>query len=302
MIASNIYAQTLPAWVNQDPILKKEIEKINVKGSFLSDSIKIGLPVYYVLKVKYPTQIQLVFPDTNYNFQPFTLLKKRYFPTKTTENQSVDSAVYEFTTFEINKIQKMQLPVYVVGVKDSFALMPTPDSVFLVEMVKAKDLVRTPPKTILKYQPVQEYFNYPYLISALLIVLIVILVIWGLLGNQIIKAYQMFQFRTRHAIFIKEYNRLITRVLTRQSAEDIEKALGLWKKHLEYVENQPFSTYTSKEIGQVVSDNTLVESLKNIDKAIYGKEISEEIGSSLSNLRNFSINRYEKKREKLRNA
>jgi hypothetical protein len=272
------------------------------QGFFLQDSVKIGLSFFYALTYRHPAQTQVVFPDSSYKFQPFELVKKTYFPTRTEAQISTDSVVYELKTFEIDKVQKLALPVFVSSERDCTQVVyALSDSVFLQELVK-QNPENLPLKAITTYQPVQEYFNYPYLITGILVFLVIVIIIWGLLGKQILKAYQMFQFRTRHAIFLKEFGRLTTRITTLQSTEDIEKATTLWKKHLEHLENQPFSTYTSKEISKIVPDTQLGDSLKNIDKAIYGMEISAEIGDSLAILRNFAINRYDKQREKLRNA
>ncbi|MCU0445576.1 MAG: hypothetical protein MUE85_11735 [Microscillaceae bacterium] len=272
------------------------------KGYFLQDSVKIGLSFYYILTYRHSADLQVIFPDSSYKFLPFELVNKAYFPTITQNQISTDSVVYELKTFEINPIQKLALPVFVSAERDCTQVMyALPDSVFLQESVKGNP-IGLPLKALTQYQPVQEYFNYPYLITGIFVFLVIVIIIWGLLGKQIIKAYQMFQFRTRHAVFLKEFGRLANRITSQQASEDIEKATILWKRHLEYIENQPFSTYTSKEISKIVPDTQLGDSLKNIDKAIYGKEISDEIGDSLAILRNFAVNRYDKQREKLRNA
>jgi tetratricopeptide (TPR) repeat protein len=112
----------------------------------------------------------------------------------------------------------------------------------------------------------------------------------------------LFQFKTRHALFLGEFSRLSGRILSKQSLEDIEKAIAIWKKHLEQIENKPFSSYTSKEIHEQFSDADLAEALKSIDRAIYGQEFSTQISNSLSILKNLSVTRFQIKREILRNA
>lgn len=86
----------------------------------------------------------------------------------------------------------------------------------------------------------------------------------------------------------------------RKAYEDIEKAVGLWKKHLEYFENKPISSYTSKEISQLIPEESLISSLKNLDKAIYGKEVTLDIENSFQVLRNFTITRFERKKEEIK--
>jgi hypothetical protein len=279
----------------------QQLNHLKPQGFFLEDSIEIGLPVHYILSLSHPAQMQLVFPDSSFKFSSFTLLEKQYFDTKTIDNQSVDSVVYKLTTFEIDKIQKLQLPIYVVFGKDCTAVYAQADSVFFRELVKG-NVQNIQMKTTTQLQSLNDKFNYPYLITGVVLFLLVVFIIWGLLGKRILKAYHLFQFRTRHAIFIKDFSRLTNRITERKSEQDIEKAVSLWKKHLENIENQPFSSYTSKEIIQTIPDETLANSLKSIDRAVYGKEVSREIGNALNVLKNFSVFRFAKKLEQLRNV
>lgn len=286
---------------NSDEIFL-DLSNIKPKGIFSSDSIGLGQSVYYSLSLRYAPNLQVLFPDSTHNFAPFELKKRQYFNTKTNKNGSLDSVVYELSTFEINKVQKLSLPIYVVMEKDCTTIFTEADSLILREMIKTKELDKIKPKPQLDLAKTSDYFNYPYLIASILGVLLVILFVWGILGKQIRQNYFLFQFQNRQSKFIKDFNRLTFKVVEKQSSENIEKALTLWKKHLEYLENKPFSTYTSKEIGQVIPDKELVKSLKNIDKAIYGKDISGEVESAFGKLKNFSIITFEQRQEKLRNA
>ena len=280
---------------------KAQVDSIP-KGIFLQDSVSIGLPIFYAFSYQHTPDRQLVFPDSLYNYAPFDFVKKIYFETKTQNNLSLDSVVYELVTFDITPTQKLSLPVFIEDNKGNLIpIFSKSDSIYLKELVKG-DLMNQNLKEQTTFQNIEAYFNYPYLIAAILIFFIITLIIWFLLGNRLRKIYRLFQFRTRHAIFLNDFTRLTNRITSRQSIEDIEKAISLWKKHLEYVENKPFSSYTSKEIIQAVPDDNLADSLKSIDKAIYGKEISEEIDKALTILRNISIFISEKRKEEMRNA
>ncbi|TAE11648.1 MAG: hypothetical protein EAZ95_13370 [Bacteroidetes bacterium] len=271
-----------------------------VRGVFLQDSIEIGLPVRYALVARHAPETQLTFPDSAYSFAPFTFLQKRFFPTRTVGKWSVDSVVYELQSFDIARSQKLSLPVFLQTDSDTIKeLFAQPDSVILRELVKG-DITRQLPKVMVTLQPIPQEFNYPYLIGGIILIFMLSLPIWWLFGGRIIRTYRLFQFRTRHAIFLQEFNRLANRIISRKAIADIERALAIWKKHLEQIEGKPYSSYTSKEISQLLKNSALLESLKTIDRAVYGQDISNTIEVDLAVLRNISIERYEFKQEQMR--
>ena len=57
-------------------------QNITPKGLFLNDSILIGSPLPYVLSIKYPKELEIVFPDSLHNFSPFELTSKVYMALK----------------------------------------------------------------------------------------------------------------------------------------------------------------------------------------------------------------------------
>lgn len=285
---------------------------IAVKGQFLEDSITLGIGVKYALAVHHSPEMQLFFPDSTYNYYPFTFLKKNSFPTITHQNISIDSAVFELTTFEILPYQRLSLPVWWVRPQDSTQrVWAKMDSVVFKSMVKdsffvannfSKDEQKIDDlmlKSNTNFIEIPEYFNYPYVIAIFLIILFIIFIIWGLLGKRIIRLYNIFQFNTRHAIFLGEFTRLSNRITNRKETQDIEKAIALWKKHLEQIDQKPFTTYTSKEIIQILHNPNLADALKSIDRAIYGKEISNEIAQALTTLKELAINHFKTQKEML---
>ena len=46
-------------------------QEIEVKGGFIQENIKIGEPVQYYLKAKYPASLEVLFPGEDYTFTPF---------------------------------------------------------------------------------------------------------------------------------------------------------------------------------------------------------------------------------------
>jgi hypothetical protein len=89
-------------------------QTIDTKGGFLSDSLKIGEETAFYLSSRYPSEFTVLFPDSTYSFAPFEYSRKVYFPTRTKNGQSVDSTVYYLSTFEIDSIQTLSLPSFII--------------------------------------------------------------------------------------------------------------------------------------------------------------------------------------------
>lgn len=269
------------------------------KGVFLKDTIALGERVLYALSFYHPENVQVVFPDSSYDFSPYQLLSKQYFPTQSNAANSLDSALYELTLFDIHSSYRLQLPVFILNGGDSLALLAEADSIVLEEIV-TQTLETQDFKSDTGPSPLPVYFNYPLMITSIIGFILVIILIWGLLGKRISKIYAMFQFRTRHQIFLNDFSRLSTRIENRENITDIEKIISIWKKQMEYLVEKPFSSFTSKEIINTIPNQELATALKKIDRALYGKEFSEELGQSLNTIREITIQQFEKKRALLR--
>src|SRR6187455_220135 len=92
--------------------LSTRAQEVRVHSGFLVDSLGIGDEGGYFLTARYPSELNILFPDSTYNFAPFEYARKVYYPTKTTNGQSYDSAIYYLSTFEIDKLQSLSLPVF----------------------------------------------------------------------------------------------------------------------------------------------------------------------------------------------
>jgi len=137
-------------------------QEIKPKGYFLDDSIKIGEAVNYSLSVKYPREQDIVFPDSTYNFMPFEINYKDFFFTYSDSVYSYDSAVFNLSTFEIDTIQYLKLPIFVLSNGDSFTVFTEIDSIVLEHIVtQIPDSLALIDNTI--YKDLNLAFNYPYL-------------------------------------------------------------------------------------------------------------------------------------------
>lgn len=280
-----------------------KLEDFQVEGFFLQDSTQVGQVNQYVLSIYYPSGAQIFFPDSTYDFSPFTFSKRSYFNTQSQQGLSRDSVVYELITFEIEDKQVLSLPIFLVLNSDSLnhPLSPEPDTLFFKDLIRGT-INTYQIKSDSRAQPLTYYFNYPLLIGILLLFLFISVLFWSLLGKRVRKYYQIFQFRSRQANFEKDFTRLHQRLLRDKKPNSLEKSLGLWKKHMEFLESKPYSSYTTKEIYKLTPDPALIMALKNIDRAIYGQVFSEDISKDLQVLASFTHQIFEKKQSRLINA
>lgn len=165
-IFSKAYGQKKPENLN--------FSQFNIKGAFIEDSIQLGLSVFYALSINYPSETQIIFPDQKYSYGTFELIKKHFFETKSQNNRSLDSVLYELRTFEINEIQTLALPVFIIPREDtiSYPIYPQKDSIVLKELVTQNlDHLKVRPQT--SYQKVKSYFDYPFLIGVILFIALI---------------------------------------------------------------------------------------------------------------------------------
>jgi hypothetical protein len=264
-------------------------------GRFMADSIEIGKPIRYVLSYRHSPAAEVFFPDTTYNFYPFELLNRSYLPTETTNKGSLDSVIYTLETFEITPIQRLSLPIYSLSQKDCTTVFSQPDSVFLKEMIKG-NLGNLGLKSDLKLIPLQPQIDYLRVVGYLLGILVGVMVIYGFFGRFIRKQYRLFRFGQRHREFLLNYKRHTRGTF---NSNNIGKALVLWKKHLEWLEKKPYSSYTTKEIINQLPNERLEEALRDVDSAIYGGIISTQMPFAMNILQETATERYQERRSEL---
>lgn len=264
-------------------------------GRFQTDSIELGRPIDYTLSYHHSPSAEVFFPDTTYNFYPFEIIRRNIFPTSTTNGVSTDSVVYTLVTFDISKNQKLGLPIYLLSKRDCTAVYSLADSVFLKEMIKTPvDSLQL--KTDTKLLALSQQVNYPKILTYLLGLLGVVLIIYAFFGRFIRKQYTLFLFGRRHKDFQTNYKKF-----TRSTLDDVTigKALVLWKKHLEWLEKRPYTSYTTKEIVSRLPSERLEEALREVDSAIYGGILSTQMPLAMNVLLDKAAELYKNRREEL---
>ena len=269
-------------------------QQIKPKGIFLDDSIKIGEAVNYSLSVKYPRDWDIVFPDSNYNFTPFEINYKDYFSTYSDSLYSYDSAVFNLSTFEIDTIQYLKLPVFVLNNGDSNTVFPDIDSIILEHVVtQIPDSLALIDNTI--YKDLNLAFNYPYLIVGVVAFLFITGLILIFFGKDIKRKYLLYKLKKRHKKFIGDFQGIII-----QNDLDFQYTLFTWKKYMEKLDKSPYTKFTTKEIIKTYKDKSLVVALRTIDRAIYGGKDENEIKKRFEDLLSFTDQLYRKRLEKLK--
>ena len=275
-----------------------------VKGYLLEDSTKIGMPVHYVLTLKYPEGLNILFPDSLYSYSPFEFIQKSYFPTITENNFSYDSAVYELSTFEIDSVQFLQIPVLQINENDTSLFYPNKDSVVLQFVVKelpdSINVVLLKENTL--YNKISRAFNYPYLIAGIILLTLVLIIGWVIFGKRIIQYFKLKKLIKSHSQFIDRFDTLQNEIINNDSKSAIENGLKHWKDYLEKIENKPFRKLTTKELTEQLENEELLQALQEIDRAIYSSSSKDSDGTLFSHLKNYAESKYKEKYEKIKHG
>ncbi|MBL7834830.1 MAG: hypothetical protein JNK18_12795 [Cyclobacteriaceae bacterium] len=280
-------------------------QEIKVTSGFVEDSVAIGEPLSYYLTARYPERVMALFPDSTYTFTPFEFSRKKFFPTKTTDGISYDSAVYTLSTFEIDPTQFLSLPVYVTTARDCTAFESDPDSIYLIEQIKipAGDTVALKNLTLKSntlYERVRMQFNTVILMIVLGVLLIAAIIVWIFFGKKIVRYFRVRKLEKNYKKFLDVFTGQIDEAAKTFSTQKSEEALSTWKKYLEQLERKPYTKLTTREIVKIDDDKMLAESLAAIDRAIYGNQ--QTAIEPLQSLKVIAGKRFSKKIEQLRHG
>jgi hypothetical protein len=274
-----------------------DAQEIKVNGGFLSDSLKIGEKTAFYLAAHYPSAQTVVFPDSTFRYFPFEWSDKKYFPTKSENGTSIDSAVYYLSSFEVDRVQYLNLPVYIVNPKDCTAIQSLRDSVLIAQQVSAiPDSIsvdKLPLKMNTTFEAVPYQFNFWILIFVVAGLVIATVLIWIIYGKKIRRYFITRRLKRKHFQFQTSYNAIVEQLTQEFSPPTTESALSTWKKYMEQLESRPFTSLTTHETLQVIPDENLATNLSKIDSAVYGN--STAVVDSLQHLRSFADDRFAKK-------
>jgi len=274
-------------------------QEVKTRAYFSKDTLQIGEPVDFTLVADYPRGIEVLFPDSTYNFTPFEYLDKSYLSTVSDVSRSNDSVVYRLTTFELDTIQKLGLPVFLISGGDSIAIESNIDSLYLQHLITSEvDSLQV--KETIDYHTVSRAFNYPYLLIALGILLVIGILVAVFFGKEIKRRYTLYRMRKSHLKFLETFKQLQSQGL--ESSEKAEHLLGYWKAYLERLEGLPYTKLTTREIVTIDQNQEFTDTLKNMDSNIYGNYKSADIKNLVVRLKEFGIDRFSKKIKELKHV
>ena len=285
-------------------VVSLHAQDVRVNGGFLTDSLGIGDEGGYYLTARYPSELNILFPDSTYNFAPFEYVRKVYFTTQTAGGQSYDSAIYYLSTFEIDKRQTLSLPVFQFNELDTTTHASPRDTIRLIELVRnlpdTLAVQNLPLKTDTAYQLVPFLFNYPILMIVLGVLLVAALIAWLVFGKRIRRHYRIKRMEKAYQKFIAAFTRQVDDLKQSFSPVRTEHALVEWKRYMEHLESRPYTKLTSRETMRMENNETLGSNLHTIDGAIYGHNTS--VVEPLEHLKSFAHERFAKKLQEVKHG
>ncbi len=281
-------------------------QSLRPNGYFSADTLKIGEPVYYTLTFRYPRDLEVVFPNEDTRYAPFEYLDRQFFPTRSDSLLSYDSVVYKLTTFELDSVQPLTLPVYVIdtdenGQLDSTALYADIDSVLLQQVIaQLPDSLALKENTQVLDVPLQ--FNYPYLLIGIAALLALLAVLYALFGKQLRQRWQLRRLQKANRQFTEQFARAMTHLKTDPSAKHSEEALVVWKRYMERLDRAPYTKMTTREIAALPAGELLRDDLRAIDRRIYGKQRNGELIEHFEQLRHHTRQRFAQRIEEVKHG
>lgn len=274
-------------------------QEVKTRSYFSKDTVQIGEPVDYTMIVEYPRGVEVLFPDSTYSYFPFEFLAKSYLGTVSDAATSNDSVVYQLTTFELDTFQSLTLPIFLISDGDSIVVESNSDSLYLQHLIKS-DLDSLQVLETIGYHRVSKAFNYPYLLIALGIVVVLVILIAVIFGKEIRRRYSLYRLRKAHVKFLEQFRKLQDEGL--DSSLQAERLLGFWKTYLERLEGLPYTKLTTKEIVTLEQNQELSATLRGMDSNIYGNYQNSEISNLVKRLKEIGIDRFSKKVEELKHV
>ena len=266
------------------------------QGLFQRDSVKIGQLVNFSFYSRHPDTTEVIFPDSTYNFTPFELVERQFFPTRTQGTISRDSVVYTLRTFSLEPIQSLSLPIFLLTKGDTLQIYSRPDKIKLVQLVQAS-ISPENLKNDTRLEIIKERFNYAYWLIAAVVLLLILVYVWLLFGKGIIIRYRLYKLQKQHTYFINRFNTYIDQFNKSESLQTIEQAITLWKNYLTNLEGNAINSFTTREIATFYNDDEDVSTaLRLFDKAIYGNIVSDKSSETIIAfflLHHFADRRYE---------
>lgn len=255
------------------PVLSNA-QQITVNGYFMQDSAKLGERVGYVLKASYPESVQIIFPDSTFDFSPLVLLEKKTYISHTQDSITQDSTVYYLSNFSLDPSSYLTLPVYELARYDSIVHYPME-----AELKLKLTLDSIPEQLVFQenniYQPLEKSFNWIIIGIIIGVVLLLIGVLYFLFADKIQEYWKERREKRRWTQFEKRWKTQTALLSETPSIEAADEVIGLWKGYMESITKLPVREWTSSEIGERMDNLEIFKALRAIDLIIYAGESSK---------------------------
>lgn len=269
-------------------------QEVSVNGYFLKDSAKLGERVGYVLKATYPSSLDILFPDSAFNYGSMEYLSKQTFTSYTKDSLTLDSAVYYLSNFSLEPVKSYQLPVFEVLKYDSIRHLPEEASLRLVLTIdELPDILTFQENNV--YQKISQGFNYPVLGVVLGVVLILLVTSYLLLGKKLHDAWLIYLEKKKRKKFLLQWDQAKNKLALHPDLTAADELLGLWKSYMESLTGQPFREWTTTEIANHLNQPKLVKDIRDIEVIIYADKVAENLDDACQNLTAISENTFDEK-------
>lgn len=276
-------------------------QEIKVDGGFLEDSLLIGQDISFWITATYPADMEMVFPDSVYNFAPFEFSSKVFFPTKSDGSIAFDSTVYSIQSYEIDLVQYLAIPAVILDGLDSTIIQTPIDSIMLTELAPmVSDTTRLIANT--DYESVNTLFNFPLMYILIGVFIFIALLILLIFGRKMLRFIKLRRLRKEYEKFSEQLSGYINNLKSNPQSDTAERALFFWKRYQERLDKIPFTKLTTKEILSESSAKELEKPLYSIDRLVYGKRDTETIFQDFQQIEDFTQYRYNKKVEEIRDG
>jgi hypothetical protein len=213
--------------------------------------------------------------------------------------------LYVLNTFEIDSIQTLKIPAFVVLPNDCTAYESNVDTVYFKHLVNhlpdSLSAQQLPLKTNTEYNVVSWLFNYPVFSIIVGALVIIAVFVWLAFGKKIKRHLTLKRLTRNHHEFIINFDSAIDKLKSGFTPESAERSVLIWKRYMEDLVTKPYTKSTTRELKQIENNETLVSALRVIDRSIYGRIPPDTLDSFL-NLKEFSQSQFNKKLEELRHG
>ncbi len=271
----------------------------DIRTGSLKKEITLGEPLDVYLVYDHDPELSVLFPDTNFHFHPFELIRKRYFPTVTENGISKDCTIYQLRLFMIVPDPQLSIPAYILADNDSLTIYPEPVSLKLVELLQ-----EIPQYPVLKESPhwehIEQRTNFPLIIVIVLLITLILSLSFRFLGKPVLQRIRIYYVIQNHRRFIMQFEKLERLYSSKRNTDYLKSLLSLWKDYLSALEGKPIATYTSTEITELFRKEDLKDSLIVIDRVIFGGITSGAVITATGSLKKFANSRYINRKNELR--